>query len=110
MYKVDEYRFLSESTELFTKNNVYYLRSSKNGVKKFLSTDEPEVELRISNGKLSLITGCYLRYLKDNFTYTGYKLYKNYREFVRSNPTNKEEFNINKNINFREVENETGEI
>lgn len=83
MYKVEKYKYKSESTSRFTYGEIYYLRSSKDGTKKFLSTNDDGCELKVSNPKISLSNYYNNSFLKENFNYKGFILYKNFNEFKR---------------------------
>lgn len=83
MYKVEVYKFCSRSTDLFTEGCVYYLRNSKDGVQKFLSTNNSDAEWQIANEKMSLISSHNISYLEDNFKFVGCITFKNYREFKK---------------------------
>lgn len=85
MYKVEKYKFMSESTNDFIKGNVYFLRTSKRGDCEFLTTEKDGHELLISNGKMSSASKHNINYLNENFEKVGESYYKNYTKFTNNN-------------------------
>lgn len=83
MYKVEAYKFTSESTENFVKGNVYYLRRNKRGDCEFLTTEKVGYELLVNSGKMSLASNYNMNYVSENFEKIGSKYYKNYTEFTK---------------------------
>lgn len=79
MYKVERYKFTSQTTDNFTKDKIYYLRDSKDGFKRLLTGDN--FELEISSGKMSLNSNSNLMYLENNFSFIGNEMFNSYKDF-----------------------------
>lgn len=73
------YKYTSKTIENFIHGNIYFLRRTKDGIGRYLTSEN--CELQVGNGKMSLISNYNQAFLKNNFTYEGYELYKNYKDF-----------------------------
>ena len=79
MYKVDKYKYISKTTNDFIYGNVYYLRTTKRGTHKYLTSENKEIQ--VNNEKISLISDYNKRFLENNFIYEGFSLYNNHKDF-----------------------------
>lgn len=81
MYKVDKYKFISDTTDNFVKDKIYYLRKTKDGMSEYLTTEKDSYELQVSTGRMSLTSDYNRSYLEKNFEHVKKELYKNYKDF-----------------------------
>lgn len=81
MYKIEKYKFTSDTTEDFVKGRIYYLRRTKKGTGKYLTTERNDFELQIDSGKISLISDYNKSYLKNNFINVGVEFYNNHKDY-----------------------------
>lgn len=82
MYKVVELVRTGEgNSPFFTKDKYYYLRRTRRDGRFMLSTDLPNLEMKIIGVKMSLSADIEKQALAKNFSSIREILFKNYKEF-----------------------------